>query len=210
VGVPIRHSDRRFTWADYRSWPDDERWEIIAGVAYAMAPSPSVAHQEIVSALNGELRAFLEGRPCDVLPSPMDVKLSDEDVVQPDLLVYCDPSQNKDSHIEGPPAIVIEVLSPGSQQHDRMRKLHLYARAGVKEYWIVGPKDQLVEVLVLKDGRYTIQHALGPRDDLVSPTFDDMRIPLAKILVTPPYPDQVREGDPTGAGAATGNQVLDG
>ena len=95
-------------------------------------------------------------------------------------------------------------FSPGSRQHDRMRKLHLYARAGVGEYWIVSPKDQLVEVLVLADGRYTIAHVLGPRDDLVSPTFDDMRIPLSKILVTPPYPDQVREGDPTRARPGSG------
>ena len=196
MGEPIEHSPGRFTWTDYRSWPDDERWEIIDGRPYAMAAAPSVDHQRTVIELGGELRAFLADRSCNVLPSPIDLKLSGEDVVQPDLLVYCDPSQNKGTHIDGPPAIVVEVLSPRSQQHDRMRKLHLYARAGVVEYWIVSPPDQILEVLRLHDGVYSIARVFGPRDDLTSPTFPDMRIPLKKVFVTPPYPDQVREAEP--------------
>ena len=149
-------ADTTFTWQDYRTWPDSERWELIDGEPFAMSPSPTDRHQLICVALVAGMAPHFRGKPCRLLVSPMDVKLSDTDVVQPDLLAVCDPNQFKGTHIEGPPALVVEVLSPSSELHDRMRKLDLYARYGVKEYWLVRPYPSAVEVLILDGPGYRI------------------------------------------------------
>lgn len=101
---------QRFTWDDYRTWPDDERWEIVGGEAFAMSPAPATRHQLLSARLVSALDAFLRGRKCQVYAAPVDLKLSDEDVVQPDILVVCEPEKVKPSHIEGPPTLVIEIL----------------------------------------------------------------------------------------------------
>src|SRR5690348_5789663 len=98
---PLRKDSPRFTWADYRSWPDDERWEIIDGEAYAMSPSPTSRHQHICLQLSTQMNLCFRSKKCRVFPSPMDVKLSDTNVVQPDVLVVCNPQQIKPTHIEG-------------------------------------------------------------------------------------------------------------
>jgi Uma2 family endonuclease len=94
-------SDRRFTYADYRQWPDDERWELIDGVAYAMAPAPTISHQTMTGQLFRQIDQALDGSPCRALIAPVDVLLpaaNEEDdqattVVQPDILVVCDPAK---------------------------------------------------------------------------------------------------------------------
>jgi Uma2 family endonuclease len=195
MGRPEQNRNR-YTYADYATWPEGERWELVDGTPYAMTPSPSTSHQRIALGLASELRRCLEGRRCEALAAPMDVKLSEEDVVQPDVFVYCDPTQDKGSHIEGAPVLVVEVVSPSSGVHDRMRKLHLYARFGVREYWIVSPADQLVEVLTLTSGVYSVACVFGRGDELTSPQLPDVRIDLSGIFTDPPPPDQVREGVP--------------
>ena len=88
--------------------------------------------------------------------APTDVKLSEEDIVQPDLIVVCDANRIKPTHIEGPPTLVIEVLSPSTQAYDRVRKLRLFAASGVQEVWLVTPHPSLVEVLTLDGASYRI------------------------------------------------------
>ena len=173
--------DDLFTWEDYCSWPDGERWELLHGEAYAMSPSPSYEHQDVSAALMSSMRNYFKGKPCRVLAAPMDVKLSETNVVQPDLLVVCDPAQIK-GHIEGPPALVVEILSPASIRHDRLRKTELYARFGVKEYWIVTPFPCLVEIYRLHEGRYLLWQTCGPEDQLTSPAFPGMTLQLADIF----------------------------
>lgn len=189
-----------FTWKDYRSWPDEERWELIGGEPFAMSPSPLDRHQLVAGALFLGLGQYLQGKPCRALHAPMDVKLSDRDVVQPDILVVCDPKQFQGTHIEGPPALVVEVLSPSSEAHDRRRKLELYARFGVKEYWLVTPYPSLVEVLVLADGGYRIHKVYVRQDALTSPSFPDLRVPLQDVFDIPLAPGEaileVRQAPP--------------
>jgi Uma2 family endonuclease len=178
----------RFTWTDYRAWPDDERWELIAGAAYAMSPSPGSRHQAISVALTGGLFPFFVKGPCRLFAAPMDVRLSEEDVVQPDLLVVCDPSQIKPTHIEGPPRLAVEILSPHSHVQDRHRKTALYARCGVQEYWIVTPFPSLVELFVLADGGYRLWRTFARTDSLASPTFPALSLPLETIFDFPLEP----------------------
>ena len=190
MALPAQKPGRRFTWAVYRTWPDDERWEIIGGEACGLSPSPASRHQIISGELFAALRSFLKGRCCRVFTAPMDVKLSDEDVVQPDLLVVCDPKQILRTHIEGAPSLVVEILSPDSTAHDRIRKSALYATAGVKEYWLVTPWPHIVEVLQLQGSRYLLHRAYGKTDKLTSPTFPGLELPLAGIFDFPLDPGE--------------------
>lgn len=190
----------RYTWNDYRTWHDDKRWEIIGGEAFDMSPAPSVRHQDIAAALTAALRLFLAGHRCRALAAPTDVKLSEEDVVQPDLLVVCDDRQIRASHIEGAPKLVVEILSPATALHDHVRKFKLYERAGVEEYWIVTPYPSMIEVYRLVDGRFTLAAGYEDRETLRSPAFPELAIPLTGIFDFPVAPESVvtvvREGTP--------------
>ena len=190
----------RFTWRDYQSWPDDERWEIIGGETFAMTPAPNLRHQDIVTELSRQMaNAFLD-RPCKVYVSPTDVKLSEEDVVQPDLLVVCDKSKMKRTHIEGAPTLVIEVLSPSTAAFDRVRKLRLYAASGVQEVWLVTPYPHTVEVFALDGDEYRLAGVYGIEDTLLSRRFPDLTIDLERLFDFPIEPgeriEMVREGRP--------------
>lgn len=174
--------NQRYTWSDYCHWPDCERWELIAGQAFAMSPSPTTRHQRIVGKLFRAIAAALAGNPCEPFVSPLDVKLSETDIVQPDILVVCDPDQIKPTHVEGPPALVIEVISDASVIHDRLRKLQLYARSGIAEYWIVTPTPGIVEVLLLDGESFRVAGTYGQADTVQSPSLPTLAIPLAGIV----------------------------
>jgi len=186
MNQPALHSDQRFTWADYQTWPKGERWELIDGEALAMSPSPTSRHQDAITKLAVSLFPYFKGKNCRVFVAPMDVKLSDEDVVQPDLLVVCKPEQIKRTHIDGPPTLVVEILSETSINRDRNIKRELYARAGIAEYWIVTPFPHLVEIFVLgPDGLYVWWKTFTNTDELVSHAFPDLRFPLEPLFDFP-------------------------
>ena len=200
MGLQAEHTEQPLTWVEYQDLPDDQRWEIIDGTAYAMTPGPLFRHQKISAKLLGALDAFFAGKGCHSLAAPMDVKLSESDIVQPDILVVCDLDRIKPTHIEGAPTLVVEILSRSSIVHDRVRKLHLYAAHGVKEYWLVAPYPSVVEVLVLENGVYSIADTYARDDVLVSPTFPGLSIPLADVFSFPIPPeervDEIKESAP--------------
>ena len=152
--------EETYTYEDYLSWDDDERYELIDGIVYMMA-APSIAHQAILSELLGTIWSFLKGKPCKVFAAPFDVRLfpeedlSDTTVVQPDIVVVCDPSKLSDGKAcRGAPDLVIEILSDSSVIIDRNVKAEKYLEAGVKEYWVVSAKNLEVLVNVLTGARY--------------------------------------------------------
>jgi len=189
-----------YTWDDYRSWDDDARWEILGGEVYAMTPAPAIRHQRVLVTLCSRLEQHFRGRPCDVFAAPTDVRLSDDDVVQPDILVVCDPDRIKPTHIEGAPTLVVEILSPSTAAFDRSRKMALYARSGIKEVWLVTPYPWLVEVFLLDGAGYRLICAYQKEEILSSPTFPDLGITLAEIFDYPIPPEEqvemVKEGRP--------------
>jgi Uma2 family endonuclease len=161
MGLPKRDIEHH-TYADYLRWPDDVRYELIDGVAYAMAPAPTRRHQVAVGELYRQIADALDGTPCRPYLAPFDVRLaaagaSDETtntVVQPDLSVICDRSKLDDKGCRGAPDWVIEVVSPATASHDQIVKRALYERAGVREYWIVHPTDRILTRYALAGGAY--------------------------------------------------------
>jgi Uma2 family endonuclease len=173
-----------YTYADYLSWDDDERYELIDGVPYMMA-APSIAHQGISRELMALIHDFLKGKPCKVFAAPLDVRLfpeednSDTTVVQPDIVVICDPSKLSDGKAcRGAPDLVIEILSDSSIIMDRKVKAEKYLQAGVKEYWIVSAKDLEVLVNVLTGARYA---STVYRDRVSSTVLPGLEIDLQRV-----------------------------
>ena len=161
---PAGKSDRYYTYGDYRKWPDDERWELIDGVAFDMSPAPSRIHQGVVGYLFYTFYHAVQGKGCSVYDSPFDVLLPDtfemnddevRTVVQPDVLVFCDESVLTDAGATGPPTLVVEVLSAHTASKDMRIKRDLYERHGVREYWYVDPGNRFTQVWLLdKKNRY--------------------------------------------------------
>lgn len=167
---PVR-KDQIYTYEDYLSWPEDERWELIDGYAYGLSPAPSFRHQDVVLEVGSQLRRQLKGKPCQAMVAPLDVRLTETDalgketthIVQPDVLVFCDPSKADEKGLTGAPNWILEVQSASTAWKDETIKLHLYERFGVKEYWILNPVTKLLLVYVLQNGKYGVPQALlGP------------------------------------------------
>lgn len=156
--IPREASGPLFTYADYRSWIGDERWELIDGEAFAMSPAPLRLHQQVVTRLCSQLDAALENHPCQVYVAPFDVRLprggeSDDridTVVQPDLAVICDATKLDDAGCRGAPDFIVEVLSKSTSARDLVQKRELYARHGVREYWIVDAEARILERCLLR------------------------------------------------------------
>ena len=193
VGLPAKKEDRHYTYGDYRTWPDDERWELINGVAYNMSPAPSYGHQDILSRLFRVFAAYFEGKPCRPFFAPADVLLpsgpvEDEDeidtVVQPDLVVICDRSKVSKRFCLGAPELAIEILSPSTSSKDFIIKSALYERHGVKEYWIVDPGNRSVHLFSLKDGRYGDPEVYAYEPDLPVPGNASAGEQAAELLIS--------------------------
>jgi Uma2 family endonuclease len=150
--------ERRFTYADYKDWElgVGERYELIYGEAFAMA-GPNTKHQSLLVELSSQFRVYLRGKPCRVFVSPYDVRLfyeedeSDDTVVQPDIMVVCDKNKIGDEGCRGAPDLVIEILTPSNTAIEMERKFSLYQEAGVREYWIVDSKNNILIVHCFRD-----------------------------------------------------------
>lgn len=156
---PTKRPDR-YTYREYRSWPDDERWELIHGAAFDMSPAPRRRHQALLLQISAQLEAFFSGKPCRPHIAPVDVVLSNDEslddartVVQPDAFVVCDPAKLLDEGVHGAPDFVIEVLSPNTAMKDQSEKRLLYETHGVSEYWIINPDTFEVFIYMLTSDR---------------------------------------------------------
>lgn len=215
MALPQKH-ERVYTWSDYQTWPDDEHWEIVDGHPYAMAPAPTVRHQALLTQVVAMFHNHFSGRKCRSLVAPVDVRLSDVDVVEPDLIVVCDPRSIRRTHIEGAPSLVLEVISPGSAAHDRVRKLRLYAAAGIAEYWLVTPAaTPIIEILTLDSGGYRIHGVFTRGQVAAGRLFPDLQIPLDQLVDETLPPDEtdgweVRESAPPYPHAEPARQTVSG
>jgi Uma2 family endonuclease len=154
---------QQHTYGDYLTWSDDQREELIDGIAdIREPPAPSRPHQELVGGLHYQIFTALEGKSCRVYIAPFDVRLPKSDetddqidtVVQPDVLIVCDRHKLDQRGMRGAPDWLAEVLSPSTASHDQIIKLPVYERAGVPEVWLIHPTDRTLTIYRLEDGRY--------------------------------------------------------
>ncbi len=149
----------KLTYRDYVTWPDDGRqYELYEGDVY-MVPSPSVQHQRTSRKLMLLLAKFVnEHQLGETFDAPLDVVFSESTVVQPDILFISHERRGiiNEQNISGAPDLVIEILSPATEERDRGVKLQLYCRYGVQECWLVDPEERTVEVLALSPEGYQV------------------------------------------------------
>jgi len=138
----------------------EERVQLIDGEVYEMS-SPTVNHQSAIVEIIYQLQAQLKGKPCRPFVAPLDVRLfykeddSDTTVVQPDVMVVCDKNKIDKGFIKGAPDFILEVLSDSTRRMDLLYKTNVYARAGVKEYWILdGEAQALSKGILTEDGKF--------------------------------------------------------
>ncbi len=189
--MPLPVKKEQYTFADCLTWDEGERVEIIDGEAFLMAP-PSSRHQEIAFEIGRQLGNFLEGKKCRVYPAPFGVRLFERDgeqpqdvdtMVEPDISVVCDKSKIDEHGCKGAPDFIAEILSPSTRRYDRLVKLNLYQKAGVREYWIVDPDTQSVQVF-LQDGNgfLRIFEEYEPKDVAKVNVLDGCFIELGKVF----------------------------
>ena len=146
----------KLTYEDYVKIPEDGKRHEIIEARHVVSAAPVPRHQAVLLKVTCRFLELQDGDRATVLFAPIDVHLSEVDVVQPDLIAIA----QKSSHligsikIEGPPELVVEVLSPSTARNDRGAKRALYEFAGVAEYWIVDPERNSITQLSLSDGRY--------------------------------------------------------
>jgi Uma2 family endonuclease len=181
--LPLPEKER-YTYTDYVQLPEGAPYELIHG-ELLMSPSPSTVHQRILRRLARALDAFIEqDGHGEILFAPMDVRLSEEDTVQPDLIFIAADRRDLigEQAIEGAPDLIVEILSPSTAYRDLTIKKRLYEEHGVNEYWIVDPEQQTVEVFELADGRF-MQHArVVEKGTAASKRLDGFQIDLTDLF----------------------------
>lgn len=166
----------------YEALPEDKRVEVFDGVIYDMA-SPSQAHQTISIEMSTLINSYIKKKKgsCRVFTAPFDVKLSDHPltIVQPDILVVCDKDKLDGKRCNGAPDFIIEIVSSGNPADDYIRKLYYYKNAGVREYWIVDPRRQIVTVNYFEGNILNIQYSF---DSVIKVNiYDDLLINFSEI-----------------------------
>lgn len=192
MALPMRKTNDHFHYADYKNWPVDERWELIDGVAWNMSPAPAARHQDMLANLITEFRNYLKGKRCKAHIAPFDVFFpafagQDEDdvdtIVQPDLIVVCDPKKLENNGCKGAPDICVEILSPYTSKKDLNEKFNLYERSGVKEYWILHPALGYAHIYKLEDnGKYGDPLIVENEGLLKSSVLEGLELDLKHIL----------------------------
>ena len=151
MGVVKLEDLPHYTYEDYKQW--DDNWEIIYGQAYCMSPAPMIKHQAISSKIARILEEQLEEcRKCKSL-LPVDWKIAEDTVVQPDNSVICH-NPRHEAYITKAPRIIFEILSKSTAKKDTGLKFNLYEQEGVQYYIIVNPQERVAKVYELKEGRY--------------------------------------------------------
>lgn len=186
-------NNKNYTYKDYVVWPQDQRLELIDGKPYAMSPAPSRIHQKIITEISRKIGNHIENNngKCEVYVAPFDVLLINDDeekencknIVQPDITVICDENKLDDKGCNGAPDFIIEVVSPSNSSVDYIKKLWLYEKYKVKEYWIVDPMKKSILVYRLNEqGVYPYAEAYTFKDIIKINIFQELAIDFNDFL----------------------------
>ena len=161
-----------------------KRYELMDGELFVL-PSPTPRHQTVVGNLSFAFGAFVQRhRMGKVYFAPLDVVLSDHDVLQPDVIFISEGRQGfiTESNINGPPDLVVEVLSPSTQERDRTAKRTIYARYGVREYWLIDPETRTVEVLKADEPDFETVHVFPEGTAATSPVLQGLEVTVSSLF----------------------------
>ena len=181
--------EQHYSYADLLAWDDNTRYELYDGQPVALA-SPTDVHQMISGELFRQLANYLVGKRCKVFSAPFDVRLFEKQgdspenvdtVLQPDIMVVCDPNKADQRGVHGAPDLIIEILSLATAQYDRLVKFNLYRRAGVREYWIIDSTSRVVSTYTLENGKYQAA-AYGADSSVRVGILDDCTIDLSTVF----------------------------
>lgn len=185
---------KMYTYKDYIVYDENERIEIIEGKIYNMSPAPSRIHQKLIMELSAEIRNYIKYNNglCEVYPSPFDVILKNDNeiiddsrnIVQPDISVICDKNKLTDKGCTGSPDMIVEIVSLYNPNNDFIRKLNLYDKYKVKEYWIVNPMKENILVYKLDDnGSYGMPDIYTFKDKIKVGIYDNLEIDFNSIIL---------------------------
>jgi Uma2 family endonuclease len=189
----VAYQSRRYTYADYLSWDNDVRCELIDGFVYALS-APRLKHAEITMNLASLVKWFIKRRKgkCKIFHAPFDVRLSLDGetaddkiytVVQPDICVVCDLSKLDERGCLGAPDLIVEVLSPSTSKRDLNDKFQLYEATGVREYWVVHPNDKTLNIFIRQEnGLYDEGKVYEKTGKVPVHIFEELEIDLEELF----------------------------
>ena len=185
-------NNKVYTYYDYLNFPNDEFVEIIDGKIFAMSPAPSRIHQELIMEISAELRNYIKSNKgqCKVYPAPFDVVLIKENenendsknIVQPDISVICDKNKLNDKGCFGSPDMIVKIVSKFNPGNDYVKKLYLYEKYKVKEYWIVNPMKKNILVYTLTESGYNQPDLYTFNDKIKVNIFNNLEIDFNGII----------------------------
>jgi Uma2 family endonuclease len=179
-------SAKQFTYQDYLNLPEEPgyHYEVLEGMLIK-EPSPNVRHQRVSRKLQRLLEDFFweydpEG---EIFNAPLDTTLEESTVVQPDIFYISGKQKEivKETRIDGPPELIVEIMSPSSHRRDRLQKLMIYQKTGVKHYWLLNPEEKTLECFALRDGVYALIAAGMDEDTVCHPNFEGLSVPLKNL-----------------------------
>ena len=174
----------KLTYEDYLSTPDDKRYELLDG-ELVLAPAPRTTHQRTLLELTLTVGRHVKDHSLgEIFTAPTDVFLTDTDVVQPDLSFISRERADiiTELSIQGPPDLVIEVLSPSTASRDRGYKRTLYAQHGVREYWMAGVESATITVLLLGEDGFEVFGTFGEGETFRSPTLEGFEVEIDMVF----------------------------
>ena len=188
----VLEPEATYSYADYLKWQFEERVELIKGKIFKMSPAPRRIHQEIHSNIYVRLGNFFIKKDCKIYSAPFVVRFpknpSDSDsetytVVQPDICIICDKSKLDELGCKGAPDLIIEILSPSTSSKDLRNKYDLYEEHGVKEYWVVYPGENVIEIFTLtNEGKYVNKGKFLGKDIITTPLFKGLELKLEEVF----------------------------
>ena len=181
----VRAVDPRVSFAELQRWPDDgRRYELYDGEVIVV-PAPVPRHQLVVLRISQLLSEYADASGGLALTSPIDIAFTEHDVLQPDVVLFRRerrPLINMMEVIRVAPDLAVEVLSRSTEARDRGRKMQLFERFGVPEYWIVDPINNFIEIYELRDDRYEQTGVFGEHDQVVSPTLPGLIFDAGRVF----------------------------
>lgn len=187
---PVYPGQGGYTYDDYLQIPEEPgyRFEILEGIL-VKEPSPSTHHQRVSRELGRQLMSYFDhfDPEGELFFAPLDVTLTAGNVLQPDILFVSGDRRAiiRETRIDGPCDLVIEIMSPKNRRKDRLQKMKIYRKAGIPHYWLVDPEENTLEAFMLQDGSYTLAAAGGPGNIFTHPAFPELELDLDRIFHRP-------------------------